>query len=151
MNTPPPYPPRWCRDGGLDCGSGNPGSIRCIPSPGVGPLMTRRLFKDVFGRSVVRVRVEVGSAHERPLAAHGVGCPAAGLDLETGPSLYYDLPTYCVHLSCALYSISNTLYLYNRTLISIFIHLNFRGLSHDSDWGGGMALFENKYADPGKN
>ena len=58
---PSPCPPRRCRDGGLDCGSRDPGSIPGIPSPGVGPLMTRRL-KDVFGRSGARVNVEVGSA-----------------------------------------------------------------------------------------
>ena len=40
---PSPCPPRRCRDGGLDCGSRDPGSIPGIPSPGVGPLMTRRL------------------------------------------------------------------------------------------------------------
>ena len=35
-------------------------------------------------------------------------------------------------------------------LITIFINLNFREQSYDSDRGGG-ALFGNTYADPGKN
>ena len=63
------------------------------------------------------------------------------------------LPIVRVHLSCALYSISNTIYFYNRTLyITIFINFNFRGRSYDSDrGGGGGALFENKYGDPDKN
>ena len=51
----------------------------CWPSNG-------KEVKDVSGRPCARV--EVGSACQRPLAAHGVGCPAAGQNLETG------------HLSC---------------------------------------------------
>ena len=44
----------------------------------VGPLMARRLKTSPW-------RVHgVGSARLRPLAAHGVGCPAAGLYMETG-------------------------------------------------------------------
>ena len=42
--------------------------------------MARRL--DVFGRPGACVRV--GSAHKRPLAAHGVGCLTAGLNLKSG-------------------------------------------------------------------
>ena len=38
--------------------------------------------KDVFGRP--GARVGVGSARLRPLVAHGVGCLAAGQNLETG-------------------------------------------------------------------
>ena len=38
--------------------------------------------KDVFGRP--GVRVGVGLARSRPLAVHGVGCPAAGQNLEIG-------------------------------------------------------------------
>ena len=35
-------PPRWRRGRGLDFGSEDPGSIPCLPSPRVGPLMARR-------------------------------------------------------------------------------------------------------------
>ena len=35
-------PPWWRRGSGLDFGSGDPGSIPCIPSPRVGLLMERR-------------------------------------------------------------------------------------------------------------
>ena len=35
-------PPRWRRGSGLDFGSEDPGSIPCLPSPRVGPLMARR-------------------------------------------------------------------------------------------------------------
>ena len=38
--------------------------------------------EDVFGRP--GARVGVGSACLRPVAAHGVGYPAAGQNLETG-------------------------------------------------------------------
>ena len=34
--------PRWRRGSGLDFGSDDPGSIPCLPSPRVGPLMARR-------------------------------------------------------------------------------------------------------------
>ena len=47
----------------------------CGPSDG-------KEVKDVFGRP--GAHVGVGSAHIRPLAAHGVGSLAAGLNLETG-------------------------------------------------------------------
>ena len=54
----------------------------CGPSDG-------KEVKDVFGRP--GARVGVGSVCLRPLADHGVGCPAAGQNLEnwtTVPSLY---------------------------------------------------------------
>ena len=35
-------PPRWRRGSGLDLGSEDSGSIPCLPSPRVGPLMARR-------------------------------------------------------------------------------------------------------------
>ena len=47
----------------------------CGPSDG-------KEVTDVFGRPVAPVGV--GSARLRPLAAHGVGCPAADLNVETG-------------------------------------------------------------------
>ena len=47
----------------------------------VGPPDGKEI-KDVFVRP--SVHVGVGSEHLRPLAAHGVWCPAAGLNLETG-------------------------------------------------------------------
>ena len=47
----------------------------CGPSDG-------KEVKDVFGRP--GACVEVGSTCERSLAAHGVGCPEAGLNLKTG-------------------------------------------------------------------
>ena len=47
----------------------------CGPSDG-------KEVKDVFGRP--GARVGVGSAGNRPLAFHGVGCLAAGLILEIG-------------------------------------------------------------------
>ena len=43
---------------------------------------TETEVKDIFGRP--GARVGVGSARLRPLAVHGVWCPAAGLNLETG-------------------------------------------------------------------
>ena len=54
----------------------------CGPSDG-------KEVKDVFGRP--GAGVGVGLARQRPLATHGVGCPAAGQNLEnwtTVPSLY---------------------------------------------------------------
>ena len=42
-NTRPPARRGGAENGGLDCGSRDPGSIPGITSPRVGPLMTRRL------------------------------------------------------------------------------------------------------------
>ena len=47
-------------------------------------------------------------------------------------------------MHCILYQTQFTFT--KELLITIFINLNFRGRSYDSDRGGG-ALFENKYAD----
>ena len=41
-----------------------------------------KMVKDIYGRPGTRVGVV--SARLRPLAAHGVGCLTAGLNLETG-------------------------------------------------------------------
>ena len=51
MNSLIHYPPQWCRGSGLDCGSGDLGSIPGVPSPRVGPPMARRL---VTSSDVVR-------------------------------------------------------------------------------------------------
>ena len=40
--------------------------------------------KGVFVRPSAQGSVRVGSEHLRPLAAHGIWCPVAGLNLETG-------------------------------------------------------------------
>ena len=74
-------PPQWRRGSGLNCGSRDQGWIPCIPSPRVGPLMARRLK---MSSRHPGARVRVGSARLTPLAAHGIGCPAAGQNLETG-------------------------------------------------------------------
>ena len=49
--------------------------IACVPSD-------CKEVKDVFGRP--DAHIGVGSVRLRPLAAHGVGCPAAGQNWETG-------------------------------------------------------------------
>ena len=57
--------------------------ITCITLTACG-LSDNKEVVDVFGRPIVRL----GSACLRPLAVHamghGVGCPAAGQNLETG-------------------------------------------------------------------
>ena len=74
-----------------------------------------------------------------------------GKNYSTTPSLYCDLPTYCVHLSCALYSISNTIYFYHRTLNYYIDQFEFKGtVVWFWSGGGGGLLFWNIYADPEK-
>ena len=60
-------PPRWRRGSELDFGSEDPGSIPCLPSPRVGPLMAKE----------VKGTLKTPSCPWR-------GCPAAGQNLETG-------------------------------------------------------------------
>ena len=64
-------PPWWRRGSGLDYGARDPSSIPGIPSPRVGHLMAR----------TSRCR---GLGYFGTLKIHGVGCPTAGLNLETG-------------------------------------------------------------------
>ena len=45
-------PPRWRRGSGLDCGSGDPGSIPSIPSPRVDHTK-RRIFWNILSTSVL--------------------------------------------------------------------------------------------------
>ena len=76
---------RWRRGSGLDCWSDDPGSIPGMPSPCVGPLMARMLKTSLD--VLMSVSGRLGTL--KTLAAHGVRCPAAGLNLETGQlSLY---------------------------------------------------------------
>ena len=60
---------------------GRPGFDSRLTLTACGPSDGKEL-KDVFGRP--GARVGEGSARLRPLAVHGVGCPAAGQNLETG-------------------------------------------------------------------
>ena len=69
---------------GMDCGSDQEIQVRFPAYPHCMLTPDGKEVKEVFRRLGARVRVEVGLARYRPLAAHGIGCLAAGLNLETG-------------------------------------------------------------------